>query len=81
MEMLESDKVVVLSNAAAEAKEDKLHRLKRHRQRILEVKPFDYEGGIAAWDAGADDKIMKGASKHTHSSSSWRAALANCYPA
>ena len=60
MEMLESDKVVVLSNAAAEAKEDKLHRLKRHRQRILEVKPFDYEGGIAAWDAGADDKIMKG---------------------
>ena len=60
MEMLESDKVVVLSNAAAEAKEDKLHRLKRHRQRILEVKPFDYEGGIAAWDAGADDKTMKG---------------------
>ena len=60
MEMLESDKVVVLSHAAAEAKEDKLHRLKRHRQRILEVKPFDYEGGIAAWDAGADDKIMKG---------------------
>jgi cytochrome c oxidase subunit II len=60
MEMLQSDKVVVLSNAAAEAKADKLHRLKRHRQRILEVKPFDYEGGIAAWDAGADDKIMKG---------------------
>ena len=60
IEMLESDKVVVLSNAAAEAKADKLHRLKRHRQRILEVKPFDYEGGIAAWDAGADDKIMKG---------------------
>ena len=58
--MLASDKVVVLSNAAAEAKEDKLHRLKRHRQRIEEVKPFDYDGGIAAWEAGADDKIMKG---------------------
>ena len=58
--MLASDNVVVLSNAAVEAKEDKLHRLKRHRQRIEEVKPFDYDGGIAAWEAGADDKIMKG---------------------
>ena len=58
--MLASDQVVVLSNAAAEAKEDKLHRLKCHRQRIEEVKPFDYDGGIAAWEAGADDKIMKG---------------------
>ena len=58
--MLESPDVVVLSNAAAEAKADKVHRLKRHRQRIMEVKPFDYEGGVAAWEAGADDKIMKG---------------------
>ena len=58
--MLESADVVVLSNAAAEAKADKVHRLKRHRQRIMEVKPFDYEGGVAAWEAGADDKIMKG---------------------
>ena len=58
--MLDGPDVVVLSNAAVEAKEDKIHRLKRHRQRIMEVKPFDYEGGVAAWEAGADDKIMKG---------------------
>ena len=58
--MLDGPNVVVLSNAAVEAKEDKIHRLKRHRQRIMEVKPFDYEGGVAAWEAGADDKIMKG---------------------
>ena len=58
--MLEGSDVVVLSEAAQEAKEDKAHRLKRHRQRIMEVKPFDYEGGVAAWEAGADDKIMKG---------------------
>ena len=58
--MLDGPNVVVLSNAAAEAKADKIHRLKRHRQRIMEVKPFDYEGGVAAWEAGADDKIMKG---------------------
>ena len=58
--MLEGPDVVVLSNAAVEAKEGKIHRLKRHRQRIMEVKPFDYEGGVAAWEAGADDKIMKG---------------------
>ena len=58
--MLASNDVNVFSEAAVEAKEDKLHRLKRHRQRILEVKPFDYEGGIAAWDAGMDDKIVNG---------------------
>ena len=58
--MLEGSDVVVLSEAAQEAKEDKVHHLKRHRQRIMEVKPFDYEGGVAAWEAGADDKIMKG---------------------
>ncbi len=58
--MLSSNDVTVLSGAAVEAKEDKLHRLKRHRQRILEVKPFDYEGGIASWDAGMDDKIVNG---------------------
>lgn len=57
---LESEEVVVLSEAAVEAKEDKLHRLKRHRQRIMEVKPFDYDGGVSAWEAGMDDKIMKG---------------------
>lgn len=58
--MLASNDVTILSEAAYEAKADKVHRLKRHRQRILEVKPFDYDGGIAAWDAGMDDKIMKG---------------------
>ncbi len=58
--MLEGSDVLVLSEAAQEAKEDKVHRLKRHRQRIMEVKPFDYEGGVAAWEAGADDKITKG---------------------
>lgn len=57
---LGSKDVVVLSEAAVEAKEDKLHRLKRHRQRIMEVKPFDYDGGVSAWEAGMDDKIMKG---------------------
>ena len=59
--MLASNDVTILSDAAYEAKEDKLHRLKRHRQRILEVKPFDYEGGVAAWEAGMDDKIVNGA--------------------
>ena len=59
-QMLNGPDVVVLSKAASEAKRDKIHRLKRHRQRIMEVKPFDYEGGLAAWEAGADDKIMKG---------------------
>lgn len=58
--MLESDAVVILTDAAYEAKQDKLYRLKRHRQRVTEIESFNYDAGIAAWEAGMDDKIMKG---------------------
>jgi cytochrome c oxidase subunit 2 len=58
--MLQSDAVVILTDAAYEAKEDKLYRLKRHRQRVTEIESFNYDAGIAAWEAGMDDKIVKG---------------------
>lgn len=58
--MLESDAVVILTDAAYEAKEDKLYRLKRHRQRVTEIESFNYDAGVAAWEAGMDDKIVKG---------------------
>jgi hypothetical protein len=58
--MLASDRVVVLSDAAYEAKEEKLDNLRRHRQRVAEIKSFRYEGGQSAWEAGFDDQIVKG---------------------
>ena len=58
--MLASDLVVVLSDAAYEAKEEKLDNLRRHRQRVADIKSFRYEGGQSAWEAGFDDQIIKG---------------------
>jgi hypothetical protein len=59
-EMLASDKVTILTDAAYEAKEDKLYRLQRHRQRIEEIREFNYDGELSAWEAGMDDQIVKG---------------------
>lgn len=59
-QMLESDHVTILTDAAYEAKEDKLYRLQRHRQRIQEIKEFNYDGDVSAWEAGMDDQIVKG---------------------
>jgi heme/copper-type cytochrome/quinol oxidase subunit 2 len=59
-EMLASDKVTILTDAAYEAKEDKLYRLQRHRQRIQEIREFDFDGNLSAWKAGMDDRIVKG---------------------
>ncbi|MCH1584657.1 MAG: hypothetical protein L7S62_05820, partial [Flavobacteriales bacterium] len=58
--MLESDKVNILTEAAFEAKEDKLYRLIRHRQRIQEIRNFDFDGELTAWESGMDDQIVKG---------------------
>lgn len=57
--MLNSDKVTILTQAAIDAKEEKLYRLERQVQRILEIDNFDF-GGVASWEAGKDDKIVKG---------------------
>lgn len=58
--MLESDKVVILTEAAFEAKEDKLYRLMRHRQRIQEIRNFNFDGELTSWQSGMDDQIVKG---------------------
>jgi heme/copper-type cytochrome/quinol oxidase subunit 2 len=59
-EMLASDNVLILTDAAYEAKEDKLYRLQRHRQRIQEIREFNFDGDLSAWEAGMDDRIVKG---------------------
>jgi cytochrome c oxidase subunit 2 len=50
----------ILTDGAIEAKEDKIYRLQRHRQRLIELEPFNYNETLSAWDAGRDDQLVKG---------------------
>jgi cytochrome c oxidase subunit 2 len=58
-EMLNSGKTTILTDAAIEAKEEKLYRLERQVQRINEIEDFNFNG-VQSWKAGKDDKIVKG---------------------
>ena len=58
-DLLESGTATVMTDAAYEAKEDKIYRLKRHRQRILELKNYEIGEGLNAWEVGKDDRIVK----------------------
>lgn len=54
------DDLLVWTEAKIEAQQDKLHRLSRHRQRVMAVQGFDFEGALNAWETGKDDHIVKG---------------------
>jgi len=58
--ILNSGETTILTDAAIEAKEDKIYRLQRHRQRLVELESFKFDNELVAWDAGKDDKIVKG---------------------
>ena len=58
--ILSSGDAVIMTDAAYEAKEDKIYRLERRVQRILELQPYEFSDGLNSWDAGKDDKIVKG---------------------
>jgi cytochrome c oxidase subunit 2 len=58
--VLSSGEALVMTQAAYEAKEDKIYRLERHLQRILELQPYEFSDGLSGWDVGKDDRIVKG---------------------
>ena len=58
--VLSSGQALVMTQAAYEAKEDKIYRLERHLQRILELQPYEFSDGLSGWDVGKDDRIVKG---------------------
>ena len=58
--MLKSGETTILTDGAIEVKEDKIYRLQRHKQRLIELEPFSFENELSSWDAGKDDKIVKG---------------------
>lgn len=39
---------------------DKIYRMQRQKQRILDLREYATPSGISEWTAGADDKIVKG---------------------
>ena len=59
-EMLNSGETTILTAGAIEVKEDKIYRLQRHKQRLIELEPFNFDNELSAWEAGKDDKIVKG---------------------
>ena len=63
-DLLKPGNFTILTESSYAAKEYKIYRLQRHRQRTLELIPFNFEKDsvtiINAWDAGKDDKIVKG---------------------
>jgi heme/copper-type cytochrome/quinol oxidase subunit 2 len=55
-----ADELLIMTDAQVEAKQDKLKRLMRHRQRISELSSFTFENGMNSFDTGRDDQVVKG---------------------
>ncbi|MFZ6051879.1 cytochrome c oxidase subunit II [Halocola ammonii] len=58
-ERLQSEEMLLLPEDQVEALEDRKYRLTRHKQRVYDLESYEIDG-INAWEAGMDDKIMKG---------------------
>lgn len=43
-----------------ETLQDKIYRLERHKQRILDIGEYKTAAGVSDWEAGNDDKMVKG---------------------
>ncbi len=56
----DADLLLILTDAQIEAKQDKVKRLKRHRQRIAEIESFTFENGMSSFETGRDDQVVKG---------------------
>lgn len=51
----------ILPKSYVEAQEEKLYKLQRHKQRLMDLKETKVgENGVSDWLAGADDQIIKG---------------------
>lgn len=57
---LENNKSMpIMPEAWVESLEDKMYRLQRHKQRIMDLNE-NKVNGLSQWEAGADDRIVKG---------------------
>lgn len=54
-------KLPVWPASYVETIEDQIYRLERHKQRVLDLSEYlDPGSGLSTWEAGADDRIVKG---------------------
>lgn len=60
MKLEENKKLPLMPESMVETLEDRVFRLERHKQRILDIKELKDPTGVSEWLAGADDKIVKG---------------------
>jgi len=59
-EEIKNDTLHLMPASWVEAKEDKIYRWQRHKQRILDLTETKTASGLSDWEAGSDDKIVKG---------------------
>ena len=59
-EIEENKKTPILPETYVEALEDKIYRLQRHKQRILDLNETKTDSGVSSWETGFDDNIVKG---------------------
>lgn len=55
----ENEKLPVMPESYVESIQDKIFRLERHKQRILDLGEFKEPSGLSSWMTGADDQIVK----------------------
>lgn len=56
----ENEKIPVMPESYVESLQDKIYRLQRHKQRILDLDETKTASGLSDWESGDDDKIVKG---------------------
>src|SRR5690606_7030215 len=59
-QLAENAKVPVLPESYVETLQDKIYKLERHKQRLMDLKETKVGPGVSDWLAGADDQIIKG---------------------
>jgi cytochrome c oxidase subunit II len=55
-----NEKLPVMPESYVETLQDKIYRLERHKQRILDLGELKMASGKSDWETGADDRIAKG---------------------
>jgi cytochrome c oxidase subunit 2 len=58
-QLAENAETPIMPSSYVEALQEKIYKLERHKQRIMDLKETQVGDGISDWKAGADDRIIK----------------------
>ncbi len=59
-QLADNVKTPILPSSYVETLQDKIYKLERHKQRLMDLKETKVGAGVSDWEAGADDQIIKG---------------------